>query len=508
MHLKVNEFMTLFKGDNTAYGLYSTPASGVKEGKKLVGKAATIRKPVTVKLWDDHLFGEQGLGIIPIDKDSNVYFGAIDIDDYDVTPQRINQLVQQLELPLVVCRTKSGGSHCYCFVSEACEARTMQNKLREFASALGYGTAEIFPKQTEILAERGDIGQWINMPYFNAEFTTRFALHPATDRAMSVEEFVVYASSKRISPVGLAQFEIKYSEELIGAPPCLQILTSQGFPDGTRNNGLFALGVYAIKAHPDDWEKKIEVYNNQFMSPPLKSTEVQGVIKSLKKKEYEYPCKTEPIHAHCNLTKCRTCKFGVNTGTGLPAMGTLTKLDTDPPLWFIDIVGGGRLELTTDDLQQPLKFQKRCIEVLNVMPVVMKRDQWQLIVQQLLSNVSIISVPQDTSHKGVFFDLLEEFCTGRVQAKTWEDVLVGKPYQIDDKHFFRLKDLMTFLELKKYTEFKRNRITMFLRDMDAQHDFKNISGKGTNLWSIPAFKADRPTLAVPPIEGEGANEAF
>lgn len=508
MHLKVNEFMALFKGDTSAYGIYTTPEHGAKEGKKLVGKAATIKQPINVDLWDKHLFGKQGLGIIPIDKDSQVHFGAIDIDDYDVTPQKINQLVQRLGLPLVVCRTKSGGSHCYCFVNKPCEARLMQNKLREFAAALGYGTAEIFPKQVEILAERGDIGQWINMPYFNAEFTTRFALHPETDRALPVDEFISYAGEKTLSPADLAEFEIKYSDDLVGAPPCLQILTQQGFPDGTRNNGLFALGVYAIKAHPDSWEKELERYNNTFMDPPLKSTEVQGVVKSLKKKEYEYPCKTEPIHAHCNITKCRTCKYGVNTGTGLPAMGTLTKLDTDPPLWFIDIVGGGRLELTTDELQQPLKFQKKCMESLNMMPIVMKRDTWQLIVQQLLSSVSVIQVPNDASKKGTFFDLLEEFCTGRVQAKTWEDILVGKPYNIDDRHYFRLKDLMAFFEMKKATEMTKNRVCMYLRDMEAEHSFKNIKGRGTNLWSIKAFSNNRPVLMVPPIEGEGADEAF
>jgi hypothetical protein len=499
--------MSIFAGDNTAYGVYRIPGDAVKDGKKLVGKAATLRRPVTVEVWDNHLFGKEGVGIIPINSGSKVKWGAIDIDDYEVTPQRLNQKVRQLGLPLVVCRTKSGGVHLYCFLTEFTSALLMQTKLREFASALGFGTSEIFPKQTEILADRGDIGQWINMPYFNEVRTTRYALHPVTDKALSLKEFIKLVNEKTISSAALADFKIEYCNELPGLPPCLDLLIKQGFPEGTRNNGMFNLGVYAIKAFPEAWEAKLEEYNNAYMEPPLTSTEVQGVAKSLKKKEYEYTCKVEPIHSFCNIAKCRTCKYGVNTGMGMPAMGTLTKLDTDPPLWFIDITDGGRLELTTDELQQPLKFQKKCMESLNMMPIIMKRDAWQLIVQQLLDSCSVISVPKDSSTTGTFIDYLEEFCCGRVQAKTYEDILVGKPYTLGDHHLFRLRDLMEFLERKKL-DFKRNRVTMMLRDIKAEHEFKIISGKGTNMWKMPAFKKRFNELTIPELEGEGKDEAF
>jgi hypothetical protein len=507
MHIHTATMMSLFAGDNSAYGVYRIPKEAIKDGKKLVGKAATLRKPVTVELWDKHLFGKDGLGIIPINKNSEVKWGAIDIDDYDMDPKKLNQKVRQLNLPLVTFRTKSGGTHLYCFLTKFTSAKLMQYKLREFASALGYGTAEIFPKQTELLSERGDIGQWINMPYFDEAQTMRYALHQVTGKALSLEDFIKYANEKVISPEQLAEFKVEYGEDLIGCPPCLDILIKQGFPSGTRNNGLFNLGVYAIKSSPEGWRKKLEEYNNLYMDPPLTSVEVQGVVKSLEKKEYEYTCKTEPIHSFCNIAKCRTCKFGVNTGTGMPAMGTLTKLNTDPPLWFIDITDGGRLELTTDELQQPLKFQKKCMETLNLMPVIMKRDAWQLIVQQLLSGCSVIEVPKDTSQKGTFYDYLEEFCTGRVQAKTHEDILVGKPLTIDDKHWFRLRDLMDYLK-KKQLDFSRNRVTMMLRDIDATHKFMNISGRGSNLWGVPAFRKNKNELSIPELEGEGADEAF
>ena len=43
----------------------------------------------------------------------------------------------------------------------------MQSKLKQFAKVLGYEGSEIFPKQTEILVDRGDTGNFLNLPYHN-----------------------------------------------------------------------------------------------------------------------------------------------------------------------------------------------------------------------------------------------------------------------------------------------------------------------------------------------------
>ena len=39
-------------------------------------------------------------------------------------------------------------------------------------------------------------------------------------------------------------------------PPCLQILCKEGFPEGTRSNGLYNLGVYLKKANSDTWQNR------------------------------------------------------------------------------------------------------------------------------------------------------------------------------------------------------------------------------------------------------------
>ena len=55
-------------------------------------------------------------------------------------------------------------------------AGDFRDKAAEISSALGHGRCEIFPKQEQILVERGDVGNFINLPYFDSEQTLRYAI--------------------------------------------------------------------------------------------------------------------------------------------------------------------------------------------------------------------------------------------------------------------------------------------------------------------------------------------
>jgi hypothetical protein len=497
--------MSLFEGYNKAYGVYVIEGEAVP-GEKKQGKAKTLRQAVTPKLWESHLMGYAGLGIIPINEMSNVKFGAIDIDIYDLDHKKLIRDVEAHKMPLVVCRTKSGGAHCYVFLTEWAPAKMVQGKLREMASVLGYGTSEIYPRQTEILAERGDQGQWINMPYYDHMKTNRYAFD-VIGKMMTIAMFVTFAESRRQEPKDLAKWSTKVEDGLKDGPPCLNVLCKQGFPEGTRNNGLMNLGVYAMKSSPDGWEKLVVDLNNQFMRPPLPPSEVMGVIKSLKKKEYNYTCSQQPIQSHCNAVKCRMCKFGVGTGTGLPAMGTLTKLDTKPPTWFIDIEGGGRLELTTEALQNPRMFQLVCMETLNMVPSIPNKQTWDALIQKLMEGVSIVEVSEDMNPVGQFLEQLERFCAGRVQARTQDEILLGKPWLNGERHYFRISDLIAFLERNRFKHEGTKWIFKILRDHGGRHDFFVIKmgeskKKGVNVWSVPEFTYRTDKYPLPKQENE------
>lgn len=478
--------MSLFEGYGQSYGAYKI--TGEVDKGKILGKAYSLKGPVTLELWHDHLMGKQGLGIVPINQESKVKFAAIDIDQYPLELTALNKNIYDNKLPLVVCRTKSGGAHLYCFMTDWVDAGAAQRKMREFAAFLGFGDSEIFPKQTKIIVERGDIGQWINMPYFNVTRTDRFAigLH---GKKIDLEEFVNEATRKRLTPQELVDFKIGNFEVLIGGPPCLNLLCSGGFPPGTRNNGLFNLAVYCKKKSPDNWQPLLEDMNQRYMDPPLTSSEVLGVIKSVSKKDFQYMCEQAPIKQFCNKTLCRTCVHGIGgISNGFPKFGTLTKLCTQPAIWFLELEGGGRLELSTDDLQSPAKFQNRCMESLNIMPPLLKRENWMDIVQKLLLDVTEVDVPIEATPKGQMLSHLEAFCNSKIQGKTHDELLLGKPWLNNKRHFFRMMDFLDYLERRKFRMFNLSQIAVYVTELGATKHFFNVRGKGVNCYSIPEFE--------------------
>lgn len=503
MHPLLPEFCALFEGHASSYGTY-TLTNEVKDNGKRMGKAASFNKPVTVEMYDAHLAGKLGLGITPINKDSMVKFGAADIDEYPLDLPAVNAKITELKFPLVLCRTKSGGAHLYLFMKEWAPAVLMQKKLREMASALGFSTVEIYPRQSQLLSERGDVGNWINIPYFNEQKTMRYALGPK-NTALSFRDFIPYALSKSITISDLEALKCTAPEILPGGPPCLQQLVKQGFPEGTRNNGLMNLGIYAIKAYGDNWQARLEEYNNKYMHPPLAPEEVLQVIKSLNKKDYSYTCKSQPIQSFCNAAVCRACKHGVGgADIGMPMFGSLTKIATAPPVWFVDVEveeGIRRMELSTEELQQPALFQKRCMEALNIMPLVLKRDNWIPIIQKLLTEVVVVEIPPEATPVGVLHNLLEAFCTSRVTARSVDELLLGKPWVNDGHVHFRLQDFIQFLTVKKFTLLPLNKIAVQLKDFKGcNKGFHNIKGKGTNVYVIPlaSFEKQTESFDAPP----------
>lgn len=500
MHFATQDMMSLFEGWGQNYGSYKLTGELDERGKAL-GTAHSLAGPVTVELWHDHLVGKQGLGIIPITDKSKVKFAAIDVDEYPLDLTAIAMNVREAQLPLVTCRTKSGGVHLYLFLSDWTPAKFVQAKMREMAAHLGYGNSEIFPKQVTILAERGDVGQWINMPYFDADKTTRYAVNEL-GKKLDIREFVKFAMSRVTSAEVLATLLPRDNtlDPLTEGPPCLNALAARGFPLGTRNNGLFNLGIYAQKSSPDNWEDKLREYNSKFMQPPLSPAEVDGAIKSLRKsKGYNYTCKQQPICSYCNVGKCRTMKFGVGMmNIGMPKFGTLCKIATNPPIWFVDVEGGARVELETEDLQYVKKFQNKCMASLSIMPPLVKNEVWSEIIGKLMEDVTTIEVPEEATPKGMLRQYLEDFCTSRVQAKTPDELILGKPWVSKERTYFRMKDFMAFLDRNKFREFGMNRVAVYLQDWKCDKHFFNIKGKGVNVYSVPNFARQTEGFDIPP----------
>ena len=495
------EFATRYAGLRQAYGTFTATNESREDGKE-GGKNITISKELSEKdvldLWVNHLSGEQSIGLVPIDENNACVWGAIDVDEYQLDLKGLSKKLAKHKLPLVLCRSKSGGAHIYLFIEEPVPASLLQRKLRQLAASIGYGQAEIFPKQTQLLLDRGDRGSTLNMPYFGGENSTRYA-YGKEGQALSPEEFIERVKEITLTKDAIEKLEASPLVEKIDwldqSPPCIQHLVVQGFPKGTRNSGLFNVGVFLRKKYPDEWELRLEKVNLEYMQPPLGAQEVLTITKQLKRKDYFYRCNDQPIASHCNSPLCRTRKHGIGANGGTPLFSNLTKQDSDPPIWFLD-VEGGRLELETDDLLNQNRFQRKCMDALNKIPPKVKDNVWRQIIQQLLDSLTVVEVPKESSTEGHFLELLETFCTER-PAREKDELLLHKPWTDVGKTYFRLADLMEYLHRNNFKDYPRNKLTSKLKQMEGSPHFFNIKGRGVNVWCINEFATQTESHDLP-----------
>jgi hypothetical protein len=460
--------------------------------------------PVNTALWEGHLSGKKGIGIIPIRDDSTCFFGAIDVDIYEGfdTVKFITD-IHAKKLPLVPCRSKSGGLHLYMFFKEPVAAGTLRDRLATIAAYLGHAKAEVFPKQKEVIAERNDFGNWINMPYFDAEVTDRYAYGQGAER-LSLEQFLDAADKVAMSATDLEGFRVELTDDLSDGPPCLQTLLSAPVRTGVRNNVMFNIAVYLYKVHGDAMGEPFEKYNAKYMAPPLNLEELANLKRSVVKKDYCYSCSREPIKGHCNMAICRQRKNGIGGMAGMPHFSGLTKFCTTPPIWFLNLADGSRMEVATSDLHRQDQFQKRCIERLNMFPPTQKTELWHAIIQRLLDNVVEIEAPKDSSPEGILYEYLEKFCTTKVQAKVEDEIMMGKPFHDTEihSHLFRMQDFLAYLAREKFTSISPQRIALLIKEIKGDHLKRRLRGKTVNLWVIPEFQSPVHNYSVPEVKGE------
>lgn len=491
--------MMLFQGSDLAHGRTETSDTVNSKGKR-ESRSWTEKRPAAEPDFEAHIEGIRGLGMPPLNSKSEVRWGAIDVDIYkDFSLESLNKRIQDEKLPLVLCRSKSGGPHLFLFCKEWVPSTLMLEKLDMLAGYLGLGTSEIFPKQVTVGSGNNsapDFGNWINLPYFGGIKFFRYALNEKSEAIQTVSEFVAYANSKALSKDELEAVRLQTPILFPDGPPCLNHIFALGVQD-FRNVTLCNVAVYLKMAAPDNWKDRLEEINRQ-LKDPLPAAEVEAIKVSYSKKEYRYQCAKQPLCAHCSSSECKTRKFGIGGKELLPIGRSLSMIRTSPPIWYLDLTmpdgAKKRMCLTTEELQNPRGFQRRCMETLQQMPPLLKAEEWQEVISNLMTHCSIIDVPPEMNPEGQFKDLLDGFLENQSKHGTYEDLLRGFVYKNETTYNFRLRDLMEYVSKAKFTLLKQNEINACLRDMGAQKDFKVIANRGVNFWVLPASSVETPVL--------------
>lgn len=501
---EARRLLAVFEGSSDGHG--ETTVGRVMRNGKTDAKSRVVREPLTEALVQAHLDGKQGVGSIPINRDNMCRFGALDIDTYDLNVAALARKVAAKKMPLFVCRSKSGGAHLFLFLKDWEPAALVREYLTEMAIVLGFSGCEIFPKQDQILSERGDVGNFINMPYFSAEMTTRYCLDESGE-ALSLTEFLDAVDRGRVSAADLNALDFAGPRRhFTDGPYCLEVMSSQGPITEMRNITLFAVGVYCRKKYPDEWRKHMEEYNRILFSPPLEAGEVVTIQKSLERKDYFYQCDQCPLKDHCDKSVCRTRPFGVGGGTpDLPQLGGLTIMLSEPRLYFMD-VDGKRVELSTEQLQNPTLWQRACMEQIQKMPAVPKAAAWQRVVSDLMEQATQLAVPEELTMSGQFDELLRAYCTSRIRALVPEELEMGKPYTDGGQTKFTMSGLTQFLRNRGFTAYSRAQIQEQIRRINGSDNchghqrIKKEDGRASTVrvWWVPAF--DDSDVELPKME--------
>ncbi len=433
-------FEKIFKGLERAHGVTYVDKKGV-DGQKIKGKSFVQRQDVTQKMWADHLQGlEPSLGIIPINDENSCKWGCVDIDSYaGFDHKKLINKIKHLQLPLLVFRSKSGGAHVFLFTTVPVEAKLMRDKLLSISAVLGYGGSEVFPKQIK-LKSKEDTGNFLNLPYFNGDETTRYCFNDEGE-AVNLERFYRLYDLYKRTPEQLEQLQIKRPEsEFNDGPPCLESMTQTDIKDG-RDRILYQYIQYAKRKWPENWQVKINAFNYKYfekhLEGPLEDKIVQGKIKFNDGKDLGFKCNEEPMCNHCDKNLCRTRKFGIGGESVFPSLTDLQKVLLDEPYYWVN-VDGDRVKLDNIDyLMEQRLFRRTVAKQINKKPPRITVKEFEKYTDQLLSGVEEVEAPQGSSKIDQLSNHLEDYCIQRsIGTITKPDILNGAVYKEDNKHVF------------------------------------------------------------------------
>jgi hypothetical protein len=257
---------------------------------------------------EKHLEGAMGLGVVPVMDDGRCLWAAIDIDAHDegqsIDLKQLERRIKEQDLPLIVCRSKSAGAHCYVFFLEPEPCQDVIRILKSWASALGYPGSEVFPKQAELHAGEDGVrplGNWINLPYIGMDRTDRYAFEGG--KKVSFEYFLNLADSNKVK---LSDLHEKAHKNHPDAPPCFQKMIMGISSRGARNNAIYNATLYFKKADPDHIRERVMEFNARVLAYPLDQDEVTKTVRSASRRDYNYKCFEEPIVSLCDRDICVT----------------------------------------------------------------------------------------------------------------------------------------------------------------------------------------------------------
>ena len=508
-NIDAQRFVQIFKGKNNTYVKNALPKTRPEKGVKTKTIIIQVEGKVDKELISQHLDGEFGVGICPVNTDGKCYFGVLDIDCYSAKARKMLEFIREYQLPLLPFRSKSGGLHVYLLVAKAVTAKSMREILSQIVyyfsleDIYGKGKVEIFPKQDSL--KEGSFGNCITLPYFNCEEPYTYLLDldgNPVDFKSALDSIPKRFTS--IEDVKTALDNLPYND----APPCLQkALVSEciGSEDSGRNNFLFSFSVYAKKKYGSGFEDYVHAVNEKFECP-LEESVVNQICNSVSNNEYIYKCKDIPCSILCDKVICKKREFGIGREKGHftgVQYGQLYRYMTAEPyyVWKLRLQGQEQWKdvIFKDEayLLDQKNFARMCVRFLNQAPMQVSNNDWYAILNSVLPNIQDVEVKKesDTSGMNMIRNAFMDYLSNK-QARR------DSPYQIRVglcvrqvqngvvKYYFTHNGFLEYLRTKKIN-FDYNMLRETLKTFGAKEDILVYTNAHGEIKKFPCWsKAD------------------
>lgn len=498
----------LFRGNTRSSGRYDPKRD----------RAFTEYEPLISADWKAHLAGTMGAGSVPIQDDNSCEWAAIDIDnhdsDEDIPIKEIDDKIAVNRLPLIACRSKSGGVHAYLFLSQPQQSNRIRAVLTKWAALIGHSGSEIFPKQGMLGAGKDgakQLGNWINLPYMGGEKTNRYAVRDG--KRLTLEQFLDLAEKSRATTKQLQSESLAEHPE---APPCVQRMLVNGVAQGHRNEAMYAIAVYLRKAFPNEAEQKAKDANLTVFAKPLGKSEMNRTVSSALRPDYAYRCGEEPCRSLCERDTCLQRKCGITPADAeriaaheqLPIFADLIKYMTEPVRWEMKIDGIRVTNVMTPQLLDWRSMREMIADRLTKIMPMIKPAEWERILMPLMKEARILEVPDEASVNGIIRARLREFAAkadlmSRGEDKGEREVLLrGLPVvQLVDglrQVAFRAQDFVNYLKRTKSEELKGVNLWFAAKEMGLTHHRIRAGKENINVWCLPVKEAIGGLTEEPP----------
>lgn len=271
----LQRFMLRFYSYDKAHGQFQINAT--REDGKQEGRAFTVNEPVSEDNVLNHIGGRgTGLGLVPLLEDNTCRWACIDIDEIGIDLCELEKRLYEHGLPLTVFRSKSGGAHLMVFMNVSVKADRVKKAMNKWADQLGFSGVEVFPKQT--FRKDGQTGNWLNMPYYKASDTSRYAL--LNGKPLSLADCLNLLDQRALNEAEINQYfpaetEIEGLTEAEPSQPIQDMI-----PQGERHNELVRIGTCLRKQGYEETALKAALMQagKHRCSPPMPDKEIGEII--------------------------------------------------------------------------------------------------------------------------------------------------------------------------------------------------------------------------------------